>query len=279
MAGLYPDVPGRRMAYDADGSVAGVRPHDTPASDFGAGTKASQNSEQTSNILTVSAPQGNPVWLYFIFPELREIDGYFATHNTGSANALQASGDTTNGVDGTWTTPIANVAEESDTFDRYRSGITSLAESSIRGLRASYTRGGANESFRQTHIYGTITPGQTPDRLLFIDEATGLEFTASVDYGDVPRGGSEDLEWRIKNNSASLQANTIQYTATDLYRGSAGWYTHTLPGGSTYQSTRQVASLAAATTSGLIKTRRITPGDAGLGKHAARTHLNVDSWT
>lgn len=304
MAGAYPDVPGRRMAWDADGTImAYATDNDSPATTGGdppwkhytdatTAQKAELNDEDNFGApgsLQFGA-SGQPggvggFMVAWIFPELREVDGYFDNGvNAATSYWLYASADTNNGIDGSWANAIGGKAQfsaVSTAVDEYRDSIQSAALTGRRALRV-FARGastGNGVHMRQTHIYGTISPGQTPDRLLFIDEATGLEFTASKDYGNVPRGGSEDFEWRIKNNSASLAANTIQYTAEALYLDASAWFTHTLPGGSTYQATRQVASLAAATTSSIVTTRRITPGTQALGPYAARLFLTVDSWT
>lgn len=281
MAGSYPDVPSRRFGHDADGSIMAIRnlTIDSPWVEAGGTDHAEMNNEESAAALAQgSGGSGNAAHLLLMFPELRELDGYFMA-SANPHGALESSVDTTNGIDGTWVTQIADVAEQSLVWSGpYRDEISSLAASGIRAIRQEFNIA-AGGQLRAMHVYGDITPGETPDRLLFIDEATGLEFTASHDFGDIPRGSSEDITWRIRNNSGSLTATTIQYTTEDLYLGSGSWYTHTLPGGSTYQSTRQVASLAPSTTTGLITTRRITPGTEDTGLHAGRVYLNVDTWS
>jgi hypothetical protein len=282
MAGSYPDVPGRRMAWDGDGSVLTMRLSADGGATYGevqdhGGSRAEINDEDSVDSIG-GGVSGSARIVAVFFPELREFDGFFARTSTASRiDVLQTSGNTTNGIDGTWTTESADYPDTGvSVLDLYRSSITAFARSNVRAVRMAWASNTA--PLRAMHIYGDITPGETPDRLLFIDEATGLEFTAAKDWGNVPRGGSEDLEWRIHNNSATLTATTIQYSAEALYLGSAAWYTHTLPAGATFQATRQVASLAPATTSGLILTRRITPAGETLGPHAARLLLNVASW-
>lgn len=286
MAGPFPDVPGRRMAWDDDQTVmvwrriSGVT---TPFSDVSASGKAELNDEDSAEVTEVSGGSGVTNRLVWIFPELREIDGFFARgESSGVLGALEASADTTYGEDGTWSTLAADYDDPNGKVDEdgeYRNAITSLAAVEQRAIRIPWTQG-AGRFMRAVHIYGTPSPGETPDRLLFIDEATGLEFTASYDYGSTPRGGSDDaLEWRIKNNSAGLTANTIQYTAESLFLTSGGWYTHTLPGGAAFQSTRQIASIGPGTTTALITTRRVTPGDETVGPHAARIQLEHGSFT
>lgn len=282
MAGSYPDVPSRRMAWDADGTVMAHKDENGIITEFSATNKERAQSEDgTSEAPTLGATVDDRI--VAIFPELREVDGYYISlHEPATFNdQAEVSTDTTNGIDGTWSALGSNFGSATTTHDEYRTAIHSLAGSNVRGFEFPDLTGagGGGGNVSRLHIYGDITPGETPDRLLFIDEATGLEYTAARDYGDTPRGGSEDVTWRIKNNSASLTAETIQYTTEDLFRGSGAWYTHSLPGGSTYQATRQVASLAPATTSGLITTRRVTPGDALLGVHAGRTYLNVGTWS
>lgn len=283
MAGSYDDAPGRRMAIDDDGTV-GLYAYTSGSGTIGElsdGNVATINSENESYVGFGGLSEPSR-YLWFIFPELREVDGVFHVYNNGGApGQYSTSGDTTNGRDGTWTQRSANLPDFTVCMGNYRDEITSLAVSNVRGVRVALAAGTALNFQRVTshHIYGEISSGETPDRLLFIDEATGLEFTLPRDLGDIPRGGSEDLEWRIENNSATLTANTIQYTTEAVYLSADGWYTHTEPGGATFQATQSIASLAAATTTGLITTRRITPGNETPGLYAARTYLNVASWS
>jgi len=291
MAGSYPDVPSRRIGWDADGTVLLVRRTQTasyPWQEQSAATKAVFNAEDSVAALENELDDLNQFnnhdgELALIFPELRELDGLFIQTNKGTGNfitAIDASGDTTNGFDGTFSSVIANYTDPADVIDSWRDNITSLAESNRRALRVTFLGlKGSNMSFRMMHLYGEISGGETPDRLLWFDDVTGLEFTADIDYGFTPRGGSEDVLIRLRNNSAALTANTVQYTAEDLYQDAATWFTATLPGGSTYQATQQISSIAPATTTGIITLRRITPGDQTPGVYAAREFANVASWS
>lgn len=290
MAGLYPDAPSRRMAYDADGTLVfnsdyidqGLTRITAPWNEELGGVPAIANAEDPVTNAWQQGGGGNQISVGFIFPELREIDGIYGARLGGAGGGstwnLYSSGNSTNLGNGTWSTLVNNGAGIGP-LTNYRDDILSLAASNVRCLDLDSGADGSGYAIRMLHVYGEISPGETPDRLLFIDEGTGLEFTIPEDWAEVPRGGSEDRTWRIKNNSASLTANTIQYTTEDLYLGSGAWYTHTLPGGATYQATQQVASLAAATTTGLITTRRITPAGEDIGLHSARTYLNVASWS
>jgi hypothetical protein len=134
--------------------------------------------------------------LTVIFPELREVDGFYARLDNGlqTPRIVASSGDTTNGRDGTWTTRIADYAAsfDGDPIDEYREDIVSLAVSNVRGFR--FTKNfsglaGRTEWLRLFHVYGEISAGETPDRLLWIDEITGLEFNLPIDLVHVRRSG------------------------------------------------------------------------------------------
>jgi len=281
MAGSYPDVPSRRMAHDDDGSIMAHRFSSGSQAliEFSAGNHTLANNEGLDGWTIGGGSQGT-VYVYTIFPELREVDGIqLLGHGANAFSSVHTSGDSTNTWDGTFTQRIASYDDAQYDLLAWREKITSMAVSNVRMVRATYDSTGSSKVMRQYHIYGEISSGETPDRLIFIDELTGLEFALSKDYGDVPRGSSEDIEWRIKNNSATLTANTIQYTSESLTESSGSWYTHTEPGLLVFIATQSVASLAAATTTGLITTRRITPAAEGLSLHGARTYLNTASWT
>jgi hypothetical protein len=278
------------MAPDGDGSIGFAWATGSTAPniyEFSAVEMARANNE--AGDLAVASSKVGPTHALdntygYIFPELREIDGVFARrHGALAIRPFLHSPDTTNGFGGTWDTEIPNMPEITTTVPDYRDNIQSIAASSKRAVRVNIQHdGGESASIQglgELHIYGEIAAGETPDRLLLIDELTGLEFTLPIDYGDVSRGSSEDREFRIENNSAGLTANTIQYTAEALTGTSGSWYTVTLPGAGSFQATQSIASLAAATTTDIITLRRVTPGGETFGLHAAREYFNVDSWT
>jgi hypothetical protein len=295
MAGSYPNVPSRRMAFDDDGSVGFACTGDGPGGDaFGyeltAGQMALINNQDTD---TIGGPVGNTDWgIFIMFPELREIDGALVAPRVSTGNGSTvlmysvAASTATNPFTG-WSQSVASgsTPDWDITTDRdgYRDLIVSMAEPSRRGF-AGFRPGADATAF--VHIYGEISPGETPDKIIIIDENTGVEFTAAYDYGDIPRGGSEDIEIRLRNDSATLTANTVQYTVESLgvdggggYGGGHGWFTATLPGGAVYQATNQIASIGPATTSGLIKLRRITPADEEPRVFAPRLQVTHASFT
>ena len=286
MAGNYPDCPSRRMAWDADGTIGlnnVVNGGDAfPYAEFSTGDKVELNDEDNTNVQYQSgaSPQGHYA---IIFPELRDIDGVFAgATNSNHIAAFDTSADTTNGTDGVWTNRIANLAPSVNTYPNYRNDIQTagLGVSGVRGVRF-LVAAGANSYVESIHIYGTITAGSTPDKLVFIDVATGLEFVLPQDWGDVPRGTIHDKTIRIKNNSTGLAATDITLSFEDLYLGSSAWYTIKETAGA-YASTLAIGQISPGvtypTSPAVITVRKTVPDDETLGLHAARLKAHTTTW-
>jgi len=285
----YPTAPGRRMGTNRDGTI-GVRSTDgwptgggplteltaaqmdtMSAEDFGPGAGAGPNSSNSGG-----------TFVAYIFPELRDIDGWYASLDDGGtwANPTYVSANTTNASDGTWASSGSNnyIAGQSPV---YRQQIVTIASNGIRGMRfkVSGASGGGGE-MNILHIYGEIAAGETPDRLLFIDEATSLEFVLPIDYEEKPRGSAEVRQFRLKNNSTvagnNLTINTIGISMEDQYLDSADWYLLSLNGDS-YASSKAIASLAPEASSQLFDLKRTTPINEVLDAHAARIKATVVS--
>lgn len=286
MAGSYPDAPARRMALDDDGSILTTRNISTQATlvERDATERTEVNDEDNVNAYQYAIGGVNNEYTHWLFPELREFDGIFVAQSNvgGPAWEILSSGDTTNMIDGTWTQRIAAITKKATPYpDAYRDSITSVAVSNVRAVRlnADYWNASSYPQWmRAFHIYGEISAGETPDRLLWIDNDDDLEFSKPQDYGDVPRGSAEDHVIYLKNNSASLAANSVQVTAEDNFLGSGAWYT--FDDGTGFAATKSLASsIGNGANSPDITIRRITPDAETLGLHAARAYANVGSWT
>ena len=223
----------------------------------------------------------------FIFPELRDIDGtYLLGENWNSAGLLH-SADTTNGLDGTWTlqssvvATISNVVSAVDMIPDYREGIYSWAVSSKRAIQAWYSNSSGldRNCIYGFEVYGEIASGETPDRLLFIDDETGLEYGVPQDWGNRPRGAAADKDIRVKNNSGTLTANTITIargrTSTEEPDCST-WYT--MDNGSGFGSSVSITSLAAGV-SDTWTLRQIIPTTAVPGLYESWISYDATSWT
>lgn len=278
-AGSYPDAPARRMAYDADGTVVVGRQSNNVLFEPSQAVLDLWNAEDPTGAQTGEAGKG----MIWIFPELREFDGIVqGRRRAGLANVVESSGDTTNGLDGTFTQRHAGITDNLQLWrPEYRTTITSLAVSNVRGAWLNTNYDGIstqNKRLEHCHIYGEISAGETPDRLLWFDNDTSLEFAKPQDYGDVPRGSAEDHVTFLKNNSVTLTANTVQVTAEDLYLAMAAWLT--FDDGTGFSATKALAAaIGPAANSPNITIRRIIPDAEVLGLHAARAFVSVGSWT
>ncbi len=266
MAGSYPDAPSRRMAWDEDKTV--FMYGSTVAS---SGQRIEVNDEDYVGWSPVGYPGGGE-YFYWFFPELREIDGWAGRDSTNSAlQNVWTSTNTTNTVDGTW-------VDQGVSGDRlhHRNDILSLGVSFIRCVRVG-TTGGWGVALDYGHWYGEIAPGETPDRLLFIDSVAALEFGLPIDYGDVPRGSASDYLIKLRNNSGSLTASVIQITGESLYLNSGSWFTFSEGGG--FQATLPLgSSIGPGSDSPVITARRVIPGTETVGLHAGRFQASVGSW-
>ena len=294
----YPTVPGRRIAWDDDGTVAvlvsqnstvpGQAAGIVPAVPFAAmstPTKQSANSEDSDVAVSlIGGGTGNNLKMVacLIFPELRDIDGYYINKDGTSSSWLYSAPDTTNGRDGTWSPVGSQIISAVTTFEAYRESINSAALTGVRGISfgAAGSGTGSGAFLRRLHYYGEIAAGETPDRLLFMDETTGLEFAVDMDYGDIARGSARDFEMRLKNNSMAagnnVTINSIPINVEALFGDSPAWYTFSI-GGDAFQSTKNISSLAPEASSSLIVVRQVIDVNAVLGLHAARIQAGVGS--
>ncbi len=292
MAGAYPNTPSRRMAWDDDGTLCliakgtdaglsqGVGPITTPYSVASTVDQEALNDEDLATDVGISVASGSLHWA-MLFPEKRELDGiYIAIGATPSSRWSDYSLNQTNGLDGTWN-DLSVPGDTGEPADGYRDNIVSKAISNVLAVRAFQGRdqvSAGNHDFLSIHLYGTLTAGETPDRLIFLDpDNSDDEFTLPLDYGDVPRGQTSTDTFKVKNNSGTLTANGVQTTAADLFGGSGSWYTYS-DDDITYQATLSLGNIGPGGTE-LVHIKQIVPDAQAPGVHAARTKLNVTSWT
>lgn len=278
--GFYAAVPGRRIAYDDDGTVGVYYNLAIPATaDITTAKKQELNDE---DLTYVSTGLGDGInYTTLIFPELRDLDGVYAQNSPSNSNnhgSVYVSANTTNGVDGTWTLALTKPDWGAGDATGWREDIETIAETAKRALqiRAEETTWTGLAIF---HVYGEIASGSTPDRILILDATTGLAYTADHDWGDVPRGTVHGEDLKLKNNSSTLTANTVVSTFEDLYLGSSAWYDIKEAGGA-YASSLSIASIGAGVTyANTITVRKTVPDAETLGLHAARMQVAVTSWT
>jgi hypothetical protein len=294
---VYATLPDRRIPYDIDGTVVGIATgNGAYTNGIGAYLTTINLQEMqdddvvATGVANLSSDNGggkNYAALWYFFPERRLITGLFcggAVAGTGLAGgtAVEGSNDSGNGVDGTWETasmPSGTPFMHHAQFDIWRTTIKPVSftggKATLRLRSANGGGGGGNAwNWYSTHIYGEKAVGQTPDDLIYIDHDTtpGVEYGAPEDFGDRPLGTTVTRQFRLKNTSASLAANTVtvQCNDTDFIISTDGV---------TWAVTLNIASIAAGAETATLYIRNTTPAPGGLlGPRFARIVTTVGSW-
>lgn len=214
MAGNYPDVPSYRMAYDRDGTQVYRRQGSTlTAVD---NTRVVELNREPQEFGT--RWYGPNDRLVFIFPELRDIDGFLNSWFRGQARAESSrayvSADTTNGIDGTWVQlgPLFPLDAAMKTTGPSKEEMrTKIIQATALGVRAFAMEQMSDDYVNVVHIYGEPSPNENPDRLEIwhpsLDQKADPEY---LDWGDAARESSASKVFRVKNVSPTKTAQSIR---------------------------------------------------------------------
>ena len=287
MAGLYPDVPAPRMAYHRDGSVGFFH---QPGS--GELTVMSQenldtlNDEDSDSVLIIDIYTLNNRYWGLIFPELRDIVGYFvaAVLSGGpSTGHVQTSTDTTNGMDGTWTQQLADWVN-GGLSPAYRSNIQTVSWTGVKAVRFKVDGGSTSSDVGNVyhwHLYGT--PNAAATRYLAVTDTGGTEVGgAYFDFGDKPRGGTPEIkQFKVKNLHGTLTANTITVGRQAMSEKSPIFLDdyEFSSDGVAYASSLSLGNLAPGASTGTLYVRRTTPINAQLGLETGLITVSAASWS
>lgn len=283
MAGNYPDVPDHRMAIDRDGTTLSRIDHNA-STVTALGGLATMNAEHGNGVTIYSANSGNFSGL-LIFPELRDIKGVYhgvmTSSNGGTVTnqGFQWSPNTTNGLDGTWTSLGAfpyvwqngNQGTNQIETDKqwFRENITPYNLTGVKAVRwrMNFGTGGGMQFRIRGHLYGQPTAGQAPNRLRFWHPTLDQEIPgAYFDFGDVARNTVLDKTFRVKNPSATLTAYSVSLTRealTDTSPTNVSAYQFSSDG-VTFSDSLNLGDLAPSAISPVVYVRRTTPASAVL---------------
>ncbi len=282
MAGLYVDVPGRQFPIDRDGSIVFGHNSSTPTV-----LTLGQVQELMNENESVYALSTNFTYHGVLFPQLRTVTGFYV-HSAGTAFNAQTSTDTTNGLDGVWTTRASSLtASGSSGTPPYRvsfHGTGGLATTPVlpyTGVKAIRFEIPGQRWFLTMNIYGSIPVGTTPDRLTLwhptLDQELGA---AGLDYGETTRTFTYDKTFRVKNLSATLTANTIVVSTAALYDTSPTVLSQmTLSQGGSFASTQTITSLAPGAISAVCTLRFIVSSTATVAPWRQRVLALAGTWT
>lgn len=285
MAGSYPDVPGQRFAYHLDQTLAVYRNHNGDVTNID-GSRASMNDFSTSNYYraTTSAVASN-MYIALVFPELRDLDGYYVNVSSSREGDfvitdVETSTDSVDGVGGTWSS-LANPWQRSVSSPADWRTITGASASGIRAIRFTWDSTSSltiNNDFRAIHLYGNITSGQTPDRLRAWHPTLDQEADpAHFDFGDMAQGTTSVIQFRVRNNSSGLTANSITISQDDIPAGGMGLEFST--DGSAYSTSINIGNLASSTTSSVLYVRRSVGAAEAVQLRSSLIKAIPTSWT
>ena len=279
MTGFYPDVPGPRMAIDRDGTVGFYGNSNGVTVD---GILTATQMGYLSSEAGVTAVGSYNGMIGVIFPEPRDIVGWFIRGSANTDVYLEKSTDTTNGGDGTWTTlagpaggggsltPIMD-ASFSGTSPYYRSNITTGTATGIVGLRIRRT--GTTSIVAYTfHFFGSPTTTRNPALALWHPTSNAEVTGAYFDWGNVARSTNATRTFRVKNVSSALTASGITVGFEALTPGSPSIVaSHTLSTDNiTFTPSISISNLAAGAISPVLYLKRSNPSDDQLGARAGR---------
>lgn len=292
MAGLYPDVPGYRMAYDRDGSIGfSFHPDQDVSDDFewDSSDLETINDEDTDS-LAIKVRTGGGAYVGIIFPEPRDVDAWFlATSESWEPNQFEWSTDTTNGRDGTWTVETSGSAGSAGLVTGLPSEYRDADKQnnvSLTGASAVRWRSGSGtptDVIEFLHLYGQPSSGEAADRLRFWHPTSDAEVDgAYFDWDDIARSTDATRDFRIKNPSATLTANSVSVTRealTDTTPSNVSQHTLSDDGGSTYASSLAIGNLGPGSTSSILTLKRDTEADATLSIWALRLIASASSYS
>lgn len=273
MASSYPPPPtGWEFVFDMDGTI--VRANSSTAYDSPTVKLTNDYDPSTGAVYSNSNGTANISWL---FPQLRTITGFSLAYTASHASGLYTSNDTTDGVNGTWTS-VKTHAE----LAMYR-GVTTEALrtptlvnfSSIKAVRLYMYADYAYMTFQGAHFWGTYTTNSLQMWHPTLDQPL---IANDCDHGDMLRGAISSKDFRIKNLTAQTANDIVVSIQTPQLNGALGG--SDLLYSSSRADSHNIGNLAPNTISGIITMER-TMGVAQTygSKGSVRVTAVATSWT
>lgn len=287
----YPAVPGRRIAYDIDGTqMFAVHSSGTGRTTFSQATLDLLNNEHNTSLAVDNSSLDQDRTVTFLFSRQHDlfgiyVCGYLSPGGYGTFHDyfdhIEYSLDVHTDIGGTWVDTGASFGTENFFADRWRYDIQTFVATAAWGLRG--VLGDASilhdTDVFQLNIYGAPNDVQNPNRLLVIDDDTGLEFTNILDWGELPRGTVKTHVVQIKNNSATHIADSVDLDFSSLNGYPEDWH-EMKDGGGAYSTTLNLGDIAAGATYVNDITLKVDVPDLGpLGPFTNRLEIKSLSWS
>ena len=283
----YVATPGRRLAYDLDGSLMATRTLSDVVTVLASSSVSSLNDERNGTAIITNSNVNDNLYVVILFPAPRDLFGLWAS--VGQQQPLAVGGTpryvtietspdahTVNG-DGTWNSAGIDVGEDF-LWDTWRVDIESFSASNVWALQGLLKDAGLTDDTKmyQLHIYGAPNDASVPDRVILIDDDTGLEFDNVLDWGDLPRGAVKSHMLQVKNNSATHTANGVTLGLNTFHDD-----IHEIrDGAGAYSTALSLGNIAAGVTYANDITIKVdVASTAALGPFTNRLTVDVTSWS
>jgi hypothetical protein len=244
------------------------------------------NNERNTSAVIASGIVFQTSIVTMLFPSQRDLFGIWAMAALAQPIAaeeglffsdVEVSGDAHTVPGGSWSGTGVDTGNDL-VWDSWRLYVEPFSASGAWGLRG--TLGAAtiarNNHLYRLHVYGEPNPAANPNRVIAIDDDTGLEFDTILDWGDLPRGGIKSHVVQIKNNSLTHTAE-----GTQLGLGSFFPATHEMRDGvGSYSTALNLGDIPPNTTYANDITLRVNlSSTAALGPFSNWLSTNVTSWS
>jgi hypothetical protein len=275
---------GHEFALDSDGTVGWVTTTNTsngwaataasaPASS--ATLKAVQDWGGSQTQLVGTGSNGSSALFGYMFPQPRQLTAWSANIGTITNISIEVSNDATSLDTGTWRTIVSSSTAFRDSTVRGMRVPAPINESGVVGVRVAVRATSNTWMYNDFHLWGYFPKAGLEFWHPTLDQRLeGAEF----DFGDIVQGSVHTIPFRVKNNHATLTANSVVVgsgppAVATLQAGL------TFSDGGVYGTNVVVPSLAPGQISGVLSMRRTVAAAATLGAGVTRVNATAGSWT
>jgi hypothetical protein len=273
------------MAYDSDGTTGFYYDNST----LFTMSQAQLNAFNDENGGFIGWTSITAFQFGLIFPELRDIVAY-SPFITNSHNwTFQVSADSTNGLDGTWTTIHTN-AEGDGTFSvstktpYYRQSSFQLTTSQL-GIQGVKFSGTDSRNAYALMLYGYVSSSQTRYLRAWHPTLNQQADGTTADFNDIARSTNATKQFRVKNLHGTLTAHSITVSENTLTDASPSIVTGSpaqlqfSTDNVTFANSVNIGDLAAGAISNIIYWKDSVVSNAQLSVWAFRAKASASTWS
>lgn len=267
-----------RVGYDLDGTRGYIRdPSTHVATPISSVDLASLNTTH-SEIISLANSQ-KQVILVFADPIRVDAIMIYAAGSAGSVDVQYSLSDELD-VESDWVTVGSLQTYTGPLYEATFSGASSAIGFTGKSLRLNGLTGSAY-GYGMIHVFGEYEPS---DRLSIFNFSQDNSLPVpNAQFGDVGRGSTQDMRFRVKNYSRTLTATNIMIDSEFLLPAATPspetQFLFSVDDGFTFHGSASIPTLAPTQISREIILRRITPSAADEGQFLMRLHAEAGSWS